>query len=190
MKKLNQKGFGVWEVLLMLLLILLLIAVGWWVWKQKDNNKPAGDSANQQQAQQSAEKAAEKPKEAAKKYLEIPELGIKIELNAATDDAYYVIKNGYAYLSTTSLKNANAECAADKTGVAAIGKYTKTDMDEQSGKTYEADVAAGASGVVIGNSAYILNRSQAYCSDDVNVQAKQQAAWNAFLTQAKTIQAL
>lgn len=189
MKKLNQKGFGIGEVLLILLLILLIIAAGWWVWKQKDSNKPA-DSASQQQSQQPAEKSAEKPKEAAKKYLEIPELGVKMELTATTDDAYYVMKNGYAYVSLTSLKTANAECAADKTGVAAIGKYTKTAVDEQSGKTYEAEVTGGASGVVIGNNAFILNRSQAYCSDDMNVQAKQQAAWNAFLTQGKTIQAL
>lgn len=195
MKKINQKGFGIWELLLLLLLLLILLALGWWVWNQKNDNKPADNSSSssQQQAEPKKEEqkpAAEKPKETPKKYLEIKELSVKIELNAAIDDAYYIMKDGYAYLSLTSLKNADPECAADKTGVAAIGAYTKTDINDMSGKTYEEQVKAGGSGVIIGNKAYVLDRSQAYCSEKVDVQTKQQAAWDGFLTQAKTIQSL
>lgn len=188
MEKLNEKGFGFWELLLLLLLILILIALGWWVWKQKGNNKPADSGQQQSQPKQEQKPAAEKPQETAKKYLEIKELGIKMELGDSTTDAYYIMKNGYAYISTTSLKTADAECGADKTGVVAIGKYAKTDVDEQSGKTY-GDLAT-ASGAVIGNDAYYMSRSQAYCSQDAGIQAKQQAAWDGFKAEAKTIQAL
>ena len=187
MKKLNQKGFGAAEWIIILLIILALLALGWYVAEQKKSTPAKTDSAQKAQTD-AAEKPAQESSPAAKKYLEIKELGIKIELNAATDDAYYIMKNNYAYLSLTSLKAAAAECGADKTGVVAIGKYVKTDLDEQSGKTY-GDLAA-AEGKVIGNDAYYMSRSQAYCSEDKTIQAKQQAAWDAYKAQSSTIQLL
>ena len=186
MKKLNQKGFGAAEWIIILLIIMALIALGWYVAKAKKSTPAKTDSA--QKAQTDVAEATEKSSPVAKKYLEIKELGIKIELNAATDDAYYIMKNNYAYLSLTSLKTAEAECGADKTGVVSIGKYIKTDLDEQSGKTY-GDLAT-AEGKVIGNDAYYMSRSQAYCSDDKTIQAKQQAAWDAYKAQSSTIQLL
>ncbi len=191
MKKLNQKGFGILEILLLSILLIILIFFGWWVWKQKGQNKPA-ESANQPQQSQpkkEAEKPAEKQQEVAKKYLEIKEFSVKLELDAATDDAYYVMKDGYAYISLNSLKNTD-QCAADKTGIVAVGQYNKTDMNEQTGKTYEAQITSGGSGAVVSNKAYLIERSQAYCSENVDAQTKQQAAWNSFLAKAKTIQAL
>lgn len=189
-QKLNQSGFGMAEWMIILLIILALVAVGWYVAKSKKSTPAKANSAQQTQtpAAKPAEKPAAKPLPAAKKYLEIKELGIKIELNTSTDDAYYIMKNGYAYLSTTSLKAADAECAADKTGVVAIGKYTKTDVEEMSGKTY-AELAT-ASGKVIGNDAFWMNRSQANCSQVPATQIKQQAAWDDFKAQASTIQTL
>lgn len=193
MKKLNQMGFGIWELLLLLLLILLLILLGWWVWKQKGDNKPADNSAPAQSEPKKAtgeKPSAEKPKEVAKKYLEIKELGVKVELDDTTSDAYYVMQNGYAYVSTTALKNASTECAAEKTGIVAISKAAKGEYDEMLGKTFEQHIKDGGSGVVIGNNVYLMTRSQAYCSEKVDVQTKQQAAWNSFLAKAKTMQAL
>jgi len=116
----------------------------------------------------------------------IKEWSVKIELSDTINDAYYIMKNGYAYLSLTSLKNSSAECAADKTGVAALGKYKTTDTEDMSGKTY-AQLAA-ISGAVIGQDAYYLSRSQAYCSEDPIIRQKQQAAWDGFSAQDTTIQ--
>ncbi len=182
MKKLNQKGFGAAEWIIILLIIMALIALGWYVAKADSAQKAPTPAAK------ATEKPAQEPQPAAKKYLEIKELGIKIELNAAIDDAYYIMKNNYAYLSLTSLKTAAPECGADKIGVVAIGKYLKTDLYEQSGETYGALATAG--GKVIGNDAYYMSRSQAYCSDDIAIQAKQQAAWDAYKAQSSTIQLL
>lgn len=47
MKKLNQQGFSIWELLLLLLLILILILLGWWVWQQQEDNAPADNSSSQ-----------------------------------------------------------------------------------------------------------------------------------------------
>lgn len=190
MKKLNQKGFSPFEIIIMLLLLLILLLLGWWVWQQQNKDKSAGDSGKQQAAEKKEEKPAEKPQEKQKKYLEIKELGVKVELDDTTTDAYYVMQNGYAYVSTTALKNASSECAAEKTGVVAVSKAAKGEYDEMLGKTYEQHINDGGYGVIIGNNVYMMTRSQAYCSEDVNIQAKQQAAWNSFMAQAKTMQAL
>lgn len=189
MTKLNQKGFGIGEILLLLLVLILLILAGWWTWKQKANNKPANSPTPAQTSEKPAEKPVEKPQETPKKYLEIKEFSVKLELDAATDDAYYLMKNGYAYISLSALKNVD-ECAAEKTGMVAVSQNNKTDVEEQSGKTYEALIQAGGSGAIVGNKAYLMNRSQAYCSENLDTQTKQQAAWNSFLAKAKTIQAL
>ena len=63
MKKLNQKGFGLWEVLLLILILLILIFLGWWVWQQQKQDKPAGDSAQQQSSEKKEEPTEVKPKE-------------------------------------------------------------------------------------------------------------------------------
>lgn len=172
----NQNGYAGWELLLLLLLLLLLILLGWWVWKQQDKDKTDSDTQSNQQASNNQKQA----EEVQVKYLEIPELGIKMQLNATTDDAYYkmsVADANVAYLSLTSLKNID-DCAAEKTGIAAVGRYTKTDTDEQTGKTYEE--MANQTGKVIGNYAYLVNQAQAYCTEDAASQAKSEAARSAF----------
>jgi hypothetical protein len=171
MKKLNNKGFGILELLLLLLLLLILIFLFWWVWQQNqknnDSNQPQGGVEVVQKAEDKKDKVV------SVKYLEIPELSVKLKLNSDTDDAYYVMKNGYAYLSLTSLKDVD-DCAADETGIAAVGKYKKTDVNEQTGKTYATE------GTVIGNFAYTISQAQAYCTQKPTEQKTAEAARAAF----------
>ncbi len=177
MKKLNNKGYGILEFLLILIIIILLALIGWWVWKQSqpdETSKP--QSGAQQAAPQEDAKDQEKKEEA--KYLEIKEFGIKMKLDDATDDAYYIMDNGYAYLSLTSLKNID-DCAADETSIAAVAEVKKTDVNEQTGKTYEEEAKAG-SGTLVGNNVYVVSQAQAYCSEDKAVQTKAEAARAAF----------
>lgn len=197
MKKLNQKGIGVVEVLLLLVLVGLIAAVGYYVYNSQKKTNESLDNASQSltDAAKASQEAKEENKESS--YLVIKELGIKIELTSGIEDAYYVMKDGIAYLSTISLNAADPECGADGTSVVAVTKAKKTDQGAPGGagampgETYEdAAKKPGSDIVIIGNDAYFLTRSQSYCSEDVKIQAKQQAAWNAFLAQAKTIQAL
>lgn len=44
MKKLNQKGVAATFVILILILLLAIGGVGYYVWKQKNESKPAGDT--------------------------------------------------------------------------------------------------------------------------------------------------
>ena len=180
----NQKGFGVWELLLLLLLILLLILLGLWVWQQGKNNDQAQPASDNQSSSEQ-----QKPEEKQTKYLEIKELGVKVELDDATTDAYYVMQNGYAYVSLSSIKDTD-ECAAEKTGIVAVSKVSKDEVDPMLDKTYEQHINDGGSGVIIGNNVYLMTRSQAYCSEDAAVQAKQQKAWDSFLAKSKSMQTL
>lgn len=187
MKKLdNQKGFGLWEILLLILLLILLGFIGWYVWQQSQKD----DETSTPQSSVVITEQEESSEEAnSVKYLEIPELGIKIPLNDATADAYYVMKDGYAYLSLLSLKDVD-DCSAEDTGIVAISKVAKNEEDPMLGTTYGQYINDGGSGVIIGDDVYLMNRSQAYCSEVLSIQEQQQAAWNGFLTQAKSMVAL
>ena len=190
MKKMNQKGTGVVEVVLLLVLVGLIVGVGYYVYNSQKKTNESLDNASQSLTDATKAKEGVKNKEAASRYLVIKELGVKIELDDATSDAYYVMENGFAYVSTTALKNANVECSAEKTAVAAISKVPKTATDEMIGKTYEQHIKDGGSGVIIGDNVYLMTRAQSYCSEDLHVQAKQQAVWNSFLAKAETMQQL
>lgn len=173
MKKLNQKGFGLWELILLLLLIILLGLLGWWVWQQNQEGK--NNNASQSSSQNAEES---EPAEEAAKYLEIPELGVKLKLDNATEDAYYTMSSGYAYLSLTSLKDVD-DCAADETSIAAVSKVKKTDTNEMTGKTYEQEANDGH-GTIIGENVYIVSQAQAFCTEQAGPQAKAEAARSAF----------
>lgn len=184
MKKINQSGFGLWELFLLIILILVFIWLFWYVWQQ---NKINEESSKPQDGTSQINKKEEKPKEPQISYLEIPEMGIKMQLDDATKDAYYVMKNGYAYLSLESLKNID-ECAAEETSIAAISKAKKTDKDELSGMTY-AEVAKD-NGIVIGEFAYFITPAQAYCTEQPDAKLKNIAAREAFPDLAKSITTL
>ncbi len=45
MKKLNQKGFTAFEIILLIVVLLLIAGAGYYVWKLRSANKPAGDTS-------------------------------------------------------------------------------------------------------------------------------------------------
>lgn len=55
MKKLNQKGFSIVEVLVVAVVVVLACGIGWFVW-QRQNDKSPGNSTNQTQAQETEQK--------------------------------------------------------------------------------------------------------------------------------------
>ncbi len=94
MQKLNQKGFGMIEGLLIVIALTMIAGVGFYVVNaNKDNSKAT------QSSQQTTTKVEEAKKDE-KKYLEIKELGIKFELNDKLKDAYYFVhESGFVYIS-------------------------------------------------------------------------------------------
>jgi hypothetical protein len=183
-KKLNANGFTIFEILVVVLLFSIVLILGWWVWQQQGKSKSSDNATSSQSAQPKAEE-----KQDTKKYLSIKELGVKVELDKTIEDAYYVMQGGYAYLSLKSFQTVD-DCSAERGGMVAVSKVAKGEYDQMFGKTYEQYIKDSGDGVVIGNNAYLMTRSQAYCSEVLDTQAQQQAAWNSFMAQAKTMQAL
>lgn len=101
MKKLNNKGFGLIELLLLLIFILLLIFFGWYIWKQNQSKQSS-------ESQDSAQQAPEQQAETKDKYLEITEWGVKLKLSEGIEDAIYKMNSGFVYMSTKSYEEHEA----------------------------------------------------------------------------------
>jgi len=197
MKKLDQKGVGTLEVMLLIVVIALIGGVGYYVFKMnKDTNKTL-DNANKSSSSTTASTQAKSGSQQTQatdstKYLTITELGIKLPLTDVTKTAYYYTKDGYAYLSTTQLKDKDPSCAANETSIAAISKSAKTAKYETSGgqqlgQTNEEWVKANGYGTTIGDYTYIVTPGQAACSSDEAVQSIQTQAVKAFTDSATSI---
>lgn len=191
MKKLHksQRGFSSIELLLLLLLILLLIFLGWYVWSQKDKNKPESSNNTPAKTEQKKQEPAKAPA-SAPTYLKIPEWGIKVKLSDNIKDAYYdknISTDMEAFsLRVKSLDN-EADCKNGAQSVAAIFKVGKNQPDPQDEtKTYPET----QKGVTIGNDFYFINVAQYYCSEDKGVQTTLDKIRTAFTQASSQIEKL
>lgn len=159
MRKLNSKGFTPLHILLVLVIVGIVGGTGWYVYSDK---KAANKSAQNQQ--QSG--AQNNSPTSEKKYLEIPEMGLKIELSEKIEDAYYAMNSGgWAYLSVYAF-DSYANCKANsETGMAAVasGKVG----DDNFGEPFtEAELEER--GTKIGDKYYWIDLAQSDCSADTN----------------------
>lgn len=100
----NQQGFSAWIIVLFLMLILVLLLVFWYVRQQDSKNQQAKTSSSNNSKNALVQTSPEKTSQNTVKYLEIKEYGVKLVLTKDIEDAYYVIENGYPYLSVKSLE--------------------------------------------------------------------------------------
>lgn len=191
MKKLSQKGFTHLEVALIVVVLLIIGAVGVYVFKKSKNKDQPAQSATSTEVTKT--ETTPQTETSTQKYLEIPELGIKMPLDDTIADAYYYIKPGYpnyAYLSVRSLEKTGM-CAADKF---SLGVLAKGGLSEEynPGFTYQ-DAVSTQSGKVIGDYAYVFTQPQATCADGTPTaeQNAQLGAINqAFKSASKNLEAL
>lgn len=164
----KQKGFSIIELLLILLLLLGLGFGGYYVW-HNHNKKSKKASSSSSQSSKSSDAAAAKDSTSTdkttapastQKYLTITEWGVKIPLGTATADAKYVIKNGYVYLSLTSLDG--TECSVSSESVGALTRFLKADVnpDSPTGETY---FSAYPNAPKVGNYYFIYGQSNGTC---------------------------
>ncbi|HZM63524.1 MAG TPA: hypothetical protein VFB59_00135 [Candidatus Saccharimonadales bacterium] len=181
----KEQGFTIWELLLILLLILLLLFGLWWVW-QNNKAEPTDDSANQ--AQQNQEQAEQQPAQAKAEYLNITEWGVRFKLSNDNSGGYYYIGQAgpdYAYLSTDELKN--TDCAANKTTTGVYTRFAKDDMHPIAEQPY---LQLYPNAPKVGNYYFVFDRPQAYCSDDLTIRAKAEAAIEAFKSDVTSVEAI
>lgn len=134
MNKLNQKGFGVIESLLILIALTMIGGVGFYVVnanKDKEETKPVSQSN-----QQAETKPAEQKKS---QYLEIKEFGVKIKLDDNLKGIKYVVpQDGEIALSSDELTPLVKACfpneeqlGANQSVLMSVGKTNGTYAQKQ-----------------------------------------------------------
>jgi anionic cell wall polymer biosynthesis LytR-Cps2A-Psr (LCP) family protein len=94
----KQDGFAVFEVLFFVLVVAILVGAAYYVGK---NHSSVKSSSNSQSSNSSSNKVL-----TAQKYLNIPELGIRLKLSDKNADTYYVMtspSNTYVVLTSKAL---------------------------------------------------------------------------------------
>lgn len=120
------------------------------------------------------------------KYLVIKEWGVKLPLTATIDSAYYVFKNDYVYLSTSTFKG--TQCDADGVSEGVLSRFTPNQTDPDTGSTYQAE-GATAQATKVGAYYYSYRGPQAACADDSATQDKADSIRQGFVAAAKKLQA-
>lgn len=128
--KLNNKGFGVVEGLLVLVIIGIVGGTGYYVFNA---NKKADSGSNGSKIVSDKRKVFPNQiiTENNTNYLLIKEWGVKFPVSEKMQDIYYYYKkyNGgeAVYFSNKALATKFPECAADQTSRIALGRYVKGD---------------------------------------------------------------
>lgn len=164
--KVNQRGFGVVEIVVVIVMVGLLGAVGWLVHdrqKIKTENKDMAAQTSVQTDEQAKQESKDEEKQT--NYFEIKELGVKFELSDNLSGLYYAIGNSNrtAYFSLNEFKG--TDCAADKTAQVALTRYT--DEDFASDPMVSKEQARK-----IGDYYYLTIGGQAACSENDKIQEK------------------
>lgn len=162
----NQKGFSALEALLILVIIGILGGTGWYVWSSKNKTDQAlNNAANSSVNETTAKTKNSTTLTAEKKYLEVPELGVKFELSKDIEDAYYDKSDrpSVINLRVHSLDKF-PQCKSNELSVAGLIKGNKNEPD-QTGKTAaETGTFEGQRTVIIGEDFYYIGLAQYSCS--------------------------
>jgi len=168
--KKDQKGFTLVEGLIALVVILLVGGLGYYVYDR--NSDDGKDTAKTTQADNKTTDETSSNTDA--KYLDIPELGVRLKLTSSVEDAYYTVsKEGYVYLSVHHFDKVQGfeQCRSNATngeyGLASLN-HAKVG-DDQFGRTLTQDDLEGFSNTKIGDTYYWVGGSQAVCWDNSNI---------------------
>ncbi|HEX5456116.1 MAG TPA: hypothetical protein VFW77_01990 [Candidatus Saccharimonadales bacterium] len=168
MKKLNNKGFGVVEAILILIIVGIIGGTGVYVYKQNQSDKDLGSGGNSQIQKTASDSQADKQtaqtpaaEDSNKGFLVIKEWGIKVKLRDSDKVTGYTYDSkpgdifGYKYDSavTPVIKLINAKNENCKT----IGVYMyRTD------KNYEGVTKK------VGDHYFLVTGSPGQCADSTN----------------------
>lgn len=149
MTKLNQKGFGAIEAILIVVIIVILAFIGWFVWSRHNhsatkvaNSTPTANSAN-----------TPPPATTSGSYLSVPAWSVKLpsvsvgpytlvipsKVNGGTDNPsapYMDSPNGSLqdlWLEASGLTSTDTKCSPDTTGYQSVGSiFRDTSLNDNS----------------------------------------------------------
>jgi hypothetical protein len=129
MKRLNNDGFTLVEVLLILIFLGIIGFTGYYVW----HSQKAADKALTVSDNSTGTVAVPATQKHTTKYLDIKEWGVKLPLSSGIESAYYEAGtadvSGSIYLSIDGYKG--TDCAADAVTLGAIQRFAPNDKDDE-----------------------------------------------------------
>lgn len=188
MKKINQSGFAVVEIVVAVVILALIGGVGYYVYhsNQQTDKKLDNLSSNLQKNPATSPTkpdnsvASTQPKQ---KYLVIKQWGVELPLSASISDAYYLNYNGSFGLGTRSLTALDSSCAPNGDAPSSIDRQSVASHDANQAKVANNNWGGGFEPQVfstrVGNYYYQFSHAQAACSQASTSTAKGQAKFNA-----------
>jgi hypothetical protein len=183
MKRFIDKiGFAATESALVLVILGMLAGTSYYVWRSNQQAKASLDAASQSAAStvQTHKLASAKqiksspPQPQNAQYLTIKEWGVRFILPQAITNATYVMQAGIQNSAFLSLKSfEGTPCGAKNASVGQLFRYSKTDKDVSSGKTYISEFGNNHQ---IGSYYYMFVAPQSACTNDNVVQSQASTA--------------
>ena len=190
-KKNNQKGFSVVEVVIVLVVVGVLGTIGWFVYSRNSKVKPAASTASDT-TQASTNSASNSSSDAG--YLNVTELGVKVKLNEDTKDlTYFVNKNDIEILSSKTLAEQEPLCAANHNnssgvnGVGSISYFTDPNATDLSPSGTDKNSVVYPDAVKVNGKYYYITTNQSGC---VNNGTHNNPSDAAYQTESKLVKAL
>jgi uncharacterized protein (UPF0333 family) len=166
-KRLNQKGFGALEVLLLLVIVGIIGGAGWYVYQSQKKTNESLDKANQNietiaQNKKTTEKATEKPNDSVK-HVDIPELGIRVTFDEADKVSYKLQTGNCSLVPITDTKcNKSAQFLF-------VNKELEKKCTSVGVSVYEfSQQPEGISSTKVGSKYYSINGAPGNCEDEVS----------------------
>lgn len=192
MKRINQRGFGVVELLVVLIFIAGVATLGWYIFKNRESTPPVSTTVKQDKPEQS------QPKVVAG-ILKIPEWNIQITADPYLKDLSYRIKNNTTLHFVSSLDSGALKDSCIKTSYWGLTRVYGEDPSYFNGDTgsnvamkdspYLADAMANKQVVKVGDYYYLKIYPQSGCDDESdNIGSAIDAAVGKMLQSAEALQ--
>ena len=182
---LNQKGFSAIEVAVFVIVMGLVGGTGAYVVNANNNAKQDSAEVTTKIAKTEVQKKPETVVDT-NEYLIMKEWNIKLPLTDEIKSADYRYTKDIIYLGVSNLGGYCSAHADEAGGMGGIIRYKAGETNPTTGNKYESE---STSDVKLGSYYYRYIHSQAACTEDEALNAKELAANSALVEQMKKLEA-
>ena len=190
MKRLNARGFGAVEAILVFVALGIVGGASFYVYTANKNTKESLNNTGNSEVVRTDKKTPgkESDKTPKKDYLVFKEWGIRITLNEKIQDAYYSSGSSPNSLSLrTKSLDIEPDCKNGPLSIAGIAKMPKDAVNAIEDKPYTESHAEF--GKVIGDYFYYIQGAQYVCAQDPKNNELLSQVRSGFIEASKTIEA-
>lgn len=175
--KTNQAGTAYLVIIAVVMVVVVIGFVGWRVYIKQDSKSASSTAQTSENSSNQTASSSSAKNTQNGNILEIPEMGIKLIIPDSVTDLYYVYgktqyaeEGNVASISTTTLKNLDPECGADKNWTLSIQTTQTPDVDSPPEGSIRRQYPEG---VTINGTYYYQVITNGACSNDDRAVAAQ-----------------